>query len=231
MSDPPVKPVRAALYTRVSTDSQTTDNQRQALTAEAARRGWLIVAEYEDAGISGAKSRDKRPGLDSMLTDATRGKFDVLMSWAVDRIGRSLRDLLNTLGDLEGAHVDLYLHQQGLDTRTPSGRAMFGMLGIFAEFERSMIQARIRAGLDKRRRDGKRLGRPALGREKDIDARATGSDKRREAEKLLRSGASLTRVIKTTGLGSSTVQGIATGMRRDGRLPARAPVNAEQPPA
>ena len=107
MSDPPVKPVRAALYTRVSTDSQTTDNQRQALTAEAARRGWLIVAEYEDAGISGAKSRDKRPGLDSMLTDATRGKFDVLMSWAVDRIGRSLRDLLNTLGDLEGAHVDL----------------------------------------------------------------------------------------------------------------------------
>src|ERR1700691_3418342 len=111
-----MKAKRAALYLRVSTDGQTTENQRMALEAVAAQRGWSVVAVYEDAGISGAKGRDKRPGLDGMLKDASRAKFDVVMVWAVDRLGRSLTDLLDTLRDLEAARVDLFLHQQSVDT-------------------------------------------------------------------------------------------------------------------
>src|SRR4051794_38749463 len=121
---------RAALYLRVSTSCQDTANQRTALEAVATQRGWAIVASYEDNGISGAKGRDRRPGLDAMLKDAGRAKFDVVMTWAIDRLGRSLTDLLGTLRDLEAAHVDLFIHQQNLDTTTPAGRAMFGMLGV-----------------------------------------------------------------------------------------------------
>ena len=156
------KAKRAALYLRVSTDGQTTENQRQALQEAAEARGWQVVATYEDAGISGAKGRDKRPGLDQMLKDATRGQFNVAMSWAVDRMGRSLADLVGILQELHGASVDLFLHQQAIDTTTPAGRAMFGMMGVFAEFERSMIQARVNAGLDRARKQGKRFGRPKL---------------------------------------------------------------------
>ena len=134
---------RAAVYLRVSTGEQTVENQRRELAAAAEQRGWTIVASYADEGISGAKGRDKRPGLDAMLKDATRGRFDVVMAWAVDRMGRSLVDLVGTLQELHGARVDLFLHQQAIDTTTPAGKALFGMLGVFAEFERSMIQARV----------------------------------------------------------------------------------------
>src|SRR4051812_46736675 len=107
--------LRAAIYLRVSTDGQTTENQRRALEAAAQHRGWQIVAVYEDAGISGAKGRDQRPGLDAMLKDAVRGKFNVLMAWSVDRLGRSLSELVVGLKELEGAKVDLFLHQQAVD--------------------------------------------------------------------------------------------------------------------
>ena len=103
---------RAALYLRVSTDGQTTENQRLALEAVAAQRGWAVVGIYKDAGISGAKGRDQRPGLDELLTDATRARFNVVMAWAMDRLGRSLVDLLTTLSTLEEARVDLFLHRQ-----------------------------------------------------------------------------------------------------------------------
>ena len=96
----------------------------------ARHRGWAVVAVYEDQGISGAKGRQQRPQFDRMLKDAVRGKFDLLAAWAVDRLGRSLQDLVATLGDLKAAGVDLYLHRQAVDTSTPSGRAMFGMLGV-----------------------------------------------------------------------------------------------------
>lgn len=155
-------PKKAALYLRVSTGEQTTDNQRRDLKKVARQRGWEIVAVYEDAGVSGAKGRDRRPQFDAMLKDAVRGKFDVLAVWAVDRMGRSLQDLVATLSDLHGAGVDLFIHQQAIDTLTPSGRAMFQMLGVFAEFERSMIQERIRAGLERAKADGKVLGRPKV---------------------------------------------------------------------
>jgi DNA invertase Pin-like site-specific DNA recombinase len=155
-------PKRVALYVRVSTAEQTTENQRRELVAVARHRGWDVVAVYEDQGISGAKGRDRRPQFDRMLKDAVRGRFDVLAAWAVDRLGRSLQDLVATLGELREAGVDLFLHQQAVDTTTPSGRAMFGMLSVFAEFERAMIQERVKAGLARARANGKRLGRPKI---------------------------------------------------------------------
>ena len=118
-----------------------------------------MVEQYHDAGISGAKGRDGRPGLDQMLKDASRRKFDVIMAWAIDRLGRSLIDLLGTIQTLEACGVDLYLDQQSIDTTTPSGRLMFQITGAFAEFERSMIRQRIRAGLRRAVDAGKRLGR------------------------------------------------------------------------
>jgi DNA invertase Pin-like site-specific DNA recombinase len=153
---------RVAFYLRVSTGEQTTANQRRELEAVARHRGWEVVAVYEDKGISGAKGREKRPQLDRMLKDAVRGKFDILAAWAVDRLGRSLQDLVSTLGEFRAASVDLFLHQQAVDTTTPSGRAMFQMLGVFAEFERAMIQERVKAGLARARATGKMLGRPKI---------------------------------------------------------------------
>ena len=143
------KEKRAAIYLRVSTGEQTVDNQRRELAAAAASRGWSVVAVYADEGISGAKGREGRPQLDLMLKDAVRRRFDVAMVWAVDRLGRSLADLIGSMQELRDAKVDLFIHQQGLDTTTASGRAMFGMLGVFAEFERAMIQARVKAGLER----------------------------------------------------------------------------------
>jgi len=156
---------RAALYVRVSTADrgQTVENQLQPLQEAAARLGWTIVAIHKDEGISGAKGREHRPGLDSLLRGVTRREFDVVASWSVCRLGRSLPDLVGLLGELQTRGVDLYLHQQALDTGTPSGRALFGMLSVFSEFERAMIRDRVLAGLHRARTvDGKRLGRPPM---------------------------------------------------------------------
>jgi DNA invertase Pin-like site-specific DNA recombinase len=136
----------AAIYVRVSTDKQTVENQVRELRQIAERRGWEVVAQYSDAGMSGSKGRDDRPGLDQMLKDAQRRRFDVVMAWAIDRLGRSLIDLLGTIQALEACGVDLYLDQQSIDTTTPAGRLMFQVTGAFAEFERSMIRQRINAG-------------------------------------------------------------------------------------
>jgi DNA invertase Pin-like site-specific DNA recombinase len=156
---------RVALYVRVSTDGQTVANQELELREVAAARGWFVAETYRDEGISGAKGREARRGLDQMLKDAVRGRFGVLMAWSVDRLGRSLQDLIHTLTDLRAAGCDLYLHRQALDTRTPSGRAMFQMLGVFSEFERDLIRERVRAGIERARRTGTRSGRP-IGRPK-----------------------------------------------------------------
>src|SRR3954447_7698994 len=158
------KPKRAALYARVSTRNshQDPDVQLQALREVAVRAQWEIVEAYIDHGISGAKGRDKRPALDRMLKDVTRRKFDLVAAWSVDRLGRSLQDLIGFLNDLKAAGCDLYLHVQALDTTTPAGKALFQMLGVFAEFERAMIQERVHARLAKARARGKRLGRPTV---------------------------------------------------------------------
>ena len=133
------QPKRVALYLRVSTTGQTVENQRRELQAVADRHGWQVVAEYADEGISGAKGRDHRPGFDRLHQAMTRREFDQVAAWSVDRLSRSLQDLVSFLGELHAKGIDLYLHQQGLDTATPSGRALFQMLGVFAEFERAMM--------------------------------------------------------------------------------------------
>jgi DNA invertase Pin-like site-specific DNA recombinase len=150
---------RVAIYLRVSTSKQETGNQRRELEAVAARSGWQIVKVFEDAGISGAKGRDKRPGLDAMLRAVNAKEFDMVAAWSVDRLGRSLTDLLGILQGLHDKGVDLFLHQQGLDTSTTAGKAMFQMLGVFAEFERGIIRERINAGLARARANGTKLGR------------------------------------------------------------------------
>jgi DNA invertase Pin-like site-specific DNA recombinase len=153
---------RAVLYLRVSTVDQTTTNQERELREVADRMGCEIVHVYKDHGISGAKGRDKRPAFDALCRDAAQRKFDVVMAWSVDRLGRSLQDLVSFLSELHALRIDLFLHQQGLDTTTPSGKAMFQMMGVFAEFERAMIQERVRAGLRRAKSEGKQLGRPRI---------------------------------------------------------------------
>jgi DNA invertase Pin-like site-specific DNA recombinase len=157
--------VRCAIYSRVSTDSQTTENQERELRAIAERMGCEVVNIYRDQGISGAKSRQDRPAFDALCKDASRRRFDMVMAWSVDRLGRSLQDLVGFLSELHALRIDLFLHQQGLDTTTPAGKAMFQMMGVFAEFERSMIQERVRAGLRRAKDEGKQLGRPRIAAE------------------------------------------------------------------
>ena len=151
---------RVAIYLRVSTDGQSCETQRRDLAAVAERHGWDVVAEYEDAGISGAKGRDQRPGFDALLKAVARKDIDMVACWSVDRLGRSLTHLVGFLGELQDKGVDLFLFAQGLDTSTAAGRAMFQMLGVFSEFERCMIKERVRAGVARAKAAGKHLGRP-----------------------------------------------------------------------
>ena len=192
---------KVALYLRVSTSDQTTKNQRRELEAVAKRQGWKVVAVFEDAGVSGAKSRSQRPGLDALLKGVARREFDLVAAWSVDRLGRSLQDLLGVLQELHAKKIDLYLHQQGLDTTTPAGKAMFQMLGVFAEFERAIIQERIKSGLARAKAEGRRLGRPKVG--PDVEAailreRANGKGMRRVAKDLKIGVSVVQRVLKAS---------------------------------
>jgi DNA invertase Pin-like site-specific DNA recombinase len=153
---------RVAIYLRVSTTGQTTANQQRELEAVANRHGWEVVQVFADNGVSGAKGRKERPGLDALLKGVAPRDFDMVAAWSVDRLGRSLQDLIEVLSDLHAKNVDLYLHQQGLDTSTPSGRAMFQMMGVFAEFERAIIRERVLSGLARAKAEGVTLGRRAL---------------------------------------------------------------------
>jgi DNA invertase Pin-like site-specific DNA recombinase len=197
---------RAAIYVRVSTDRQTVENQTAKLTEIANARGWQIVATFNDAGISGSKGRKDRPGLDDMLKAAQRGTFDVVMAWSIDRVGRSLIDLLGTIGHLEACKVDLYLDQQAIDTTTPTGKLIFQVTGAFAEFERSMIRERVHAGLKRAVANGKVLGRRPI--EDDPD----GAAKARRARKLLGAGTGINKVARLAGLSNGTVARIKAEM-------------------
>jgi len=188
---------RVALYLRVSTGEQTTENQRPELEAVAERAGWQVVAIFEDAGISGAKGRDKRPGYDAMLKAITRREVDLIAAWSIDRLGRSMQDLIAFLGELHARGADLYLHKQALDTTTPSGKAMFGMMAVFAEFERAMIVERVNAGLARAKAQGKKLGRPSVGPQVEAKVR-----------ELRAQGMGIVKVAKKLGIGVSAVQRI-----------------------
>jgi DNA invertase Pin-like site-specific DNA recombinase len=190
---------RVALYGRISTDTknQTVENQLRELQAVGARLGWMVVAVYTDEGVSGAKGRDKRPGFDALLKGVARREFDLIAAWSVCRLGRSLQDLIGFLAEIQARGVDLYLHQQALDTSTPSGRAMFQLLGVFAEFERAMIRSRVVAGLD-RIRGKKRLGRPPM-----------SETKIEEIKQALMSGKGIRETARETGASTTTVMRIA----------------------
>src|SRR5262249_60019254 len=121
---------RWALEVRGSTAGETTENQRRELEDIAERHGWNVVEVFQDRGVSGAKSREERPAMRRLMKGIARRDFDIVAAWSVDRLGRSLQDLVGFLGELHGKRVDLYLHQQGLDTSTPAGRAMFQLLGV-----------------------------------------------------------------------------------------------------
>lgn len=186
---------QVAVYSRVSTDGQNTVNQTRELRAVAERHGWEVVAEFTDHGISGSKGREQRPQFDQLIRGAVRRDFEMIMAWSVDRLGRSLQDLVGFLGEIHAKGIDLYLHQQGVDTTTPAGKALFQMLGVFAEFERSMIQERVKSGLSRARAQGKALGRPKVGAE--VERRILGA--RTE-------GLGIQRIAKREGVGVSVVQ-------------------------
>ncbi|WP_040477369.1 recombinase family protein [Paramagnetospirillum caucaseum] len=171
--------MRVAFYVRVSTSDQTVENQLADLQMTAERLKWDVVAVYRDDGISGAKGREKRPGYDAMLKAITRGEIQMVAAWSVDRIGRSLHDLVNFMQELRDRGVDLYLHKQSLDTSSTTGRAMFGMLSIFSEMERSILSERVRTSLNRLKSEGRKLGRPPTNpakveRAKELLAAGTG---------------------------------------------------------
>ena len=194
--------IRVAIYSRVSTDHQTTENQERELLERAGRTGWEVVRVYRDNGISGVKSGKDRPAFDAMRKDAAKRKFDVVAVWSVDRLGRSLQTLVEFLSDIHGYGVDLYLHTQGIDTTTPAGKALFQMMGVFAEFERAMIRERVKSGLERAKSQGKVLGRPTISAAAESAILAD-----------LRAGkAGIIKLAKMHGVGVGTVQRIKAAL-------------------
>jgi DNA invertase Pin-like site-specific DNA recombinase len=195
---------RVAIYLRVSTSRQDTENQLRELrelSAVADRSGWEIWKVYEDAGISGAKGRDQRPGLEAMMKAVNAREFDMVATWSVDRLGRSLTDLLGILQDLQEKGVDLFLHQQGLDTSTTAGKAMFQMLGVFAEFERGIVRERVNAGLARARAKGTKLGRRPVESSVEVQIR-----------ELRAKGDGILKIGRKLGVGTSVVQRVVRGI-------------------
>jgi DNA invertase Pin-like site-specific DNA recombinase len=164
----------------------------------AEQRGWHVVEEYIDHGISGAKGRDKRPAFDRMCKDAARGKLDVIAAWSIDRLGRSLHHVAAFMSEMLEQHVALYLHQQNVDGTTSAGKAMLGMAAVFAEFERATTIERINAGLARARAEGKQLGRPRVDGKTETTIR-----------KMLAKGTGKLKIARTLGVGVSTVQRVA----------------------
>ena len=151
--------MRAAIYARVSTLDQEPENQLAELRRYVGARSWTSV-EYVDKGVSGSK--DRRPALDELVGDAKRRRFDVLICWRLDRLGRNLRHLITLLDELQALGVAFVSLTEGIDATTPAGKLQMHILGAIAEFERERIRERVLAGLERARREGKRLGRPAL---------------------------------------------------------------------
>lgn len=196
--------MRVALYARVSTDKQTVDNQLEVLRKVAELRGWNVVAVLQDVGISGAKGREARPDFDELHRMITRRHIDLVAAWAMDRLGRSLRHLVTFLDELNGAGVELYLHQQAIDTTTPAGRMFFHVLAAVAEFDRAIIRERVIAGIEYCKKTGKTgpgkrwFGRPFT------DPEVVGT-----IRLMLAEGTGKKKIARTLGVGVSVVQRIA----------------------
>jgi len=199
-----MKTRRAAIYARVSTDQQTAANQLAELRSAADRMGWEVAGEFVDHAVSGAKGRDQRPKLDELLKAATRREFDVLAAWSVDRLGRSLQHLVALLEEIHGKGIDLYLHQQGIDTTTPGGKALFQMCGVFSEFELAMIRERVKSGIERARRTGTKTGRP-IGRPK------VSLEIERKVRALRRRKIGFVKIGRELGVGTGTARRIVLG--------------------
>jgi len=185
------KPRRAACYSRCSTSEQSVDGQLEALRAYATARGWRAT-EYVDAGVSGA--RERRPGLDALLQAVRRRQVDVVVCTKLDRLARSVRHLVTLGEEFRALGVELVVLDQAVDTTTSGGRALFGMLAVFAEFERDLIRERVIAGIRRAKAQGRRFGRPRLHHVDPERARA-----------LLAQGLSLRAVARTLGTHATTV--------------------------
>jgi len=201
---------RTAIYCRVSTDQQSVENQLRVLTEVAERSGWTIVHVFTDDGISGAKGRDQRPGYDALLKAVARREVDMVAAWSVDRLGRSLSDLVAFLGDLQSHGCDLFLHQQALDTSSASGRLLYGMLSVFADFERSLIVARVRAGVARAQAKGVRFGRPPTPPERLEKVRRD----------LLKGSKSIRKIAKDARVSTATVQRVKRSLNADATVMA-----------
>ena len=189
---------RVAIYARVSTDKQTCDNQLIELRAVAERCGYTVVQEFVDSGISGAKGRVDRPALDAMMKASNQRKFEMILVWSIDRLGRSLQNLVELLNDLQSMKVDLMFLQQGMDTSTSSGRMMFSIFGALAEFERNLIRERVVAGQNRAKARGVKMGRPSK-----------MNDGLRSAIQLLReNGMGIKQIAKEVGVGVGTVYSV-----------------------
>jgi DNA invertase Pin-like site-specific DNA recombinase len=195
---------RVALYLRTSHSERTVENQRLDLEKVAGLSNWQIVEVYQDSGISGAKGRDKRPAYDRLLKDATARKFDVIAAWSLDRLGRSMADLVAFLGEVQALKLDLYLHKERIDTSTPYGKMIYHIAGAFAEFEREVIRERIFAGLRRARKQGTRSGR-AIGRPK-VAAKVEAAVRAARAK-----GDGIQRIARDLGVGVSVVQRVVGG--------------------
>jgi DNA invertase Pin-like site-specific DNA recombinase len=192
-------PRKCAIYARVSTKSQTVENQLLELRAVAARQNWQIAAEVTDAGLSGAKGRSDRPGFDRLFHMIRRNEIDIVLCWSIDRLGRSITDLVSFMKELEGSRIDLYCHQQGLNTTTPAGRMVYGIFASLGEYERELIRERINAGLKRARSEGKKLGRPSVATQPAVI----------NSVKLLRSkGMSIHNIAKNLRIGVGTASKI-----------------------
>ena len=189
---------RIAIYARVSTSSQTTQNQIDALTELASRQGYDIIKIYSDNGFSGTKSTADRPALNDLMNDARKKQFDMVLVWSLDRLGRSLKHCLELLQELQELKVDLFFHQQGMDTSTSSGKLMFSMIGAFSEFERNIIRERVMAGQMRAKKNGVKLGRPSK-----------MNDGMKSAVKLLREkGMGIKQIAKQLQIGVGTVYSV-----------------------
>jgi len=191
---------RVVIYARVSTQSQNTENQLLELRQVAERMGYMVVQEFVDHGISGAKSRIHRPALDAMLKLATQRKIEMILCWDISRLGRSLQHLIEILNDLQTLKCDLYFHQNGIDTSTVTGRMIFQICGSLAEFERNLIRERVISGQQRAKSEGKHIGRPSQ-----------MTDALKTSIRLLREqGMAIKKIASTLSVGVGTVYSVIT---------------------
>jgi DNA invertase Pin-like site-specific DNA recombinase len=198
----PLTIARVALYARVSTlNGQDPEMQLSELREYASRRGWIVTGEYVDQGVSGSK--ESRPELNQLMADAHRRKFDAVLVWKIDRFGRSLKHLVNALADLCAYGVAFISFRDNIDLSTPSGRLMFQIIGAMAEFERSLIQERVKAGLRNARAKGKKFGRPRV----QVDAVRVGE--------LRRDGLSWSQVCRSLNVSKGSAQRASARLNSD----------------